>query len=80
MPSSKTTDSLAPFRRRARLRQVWRWLRWVLLVLVIATLLGGVLLRHGRAETGVSVVNRDVVVLVCAYTAFVPVHVSTGAR
>ncbi|NJO82026.1 MAG: hypothetical protein HC828_04005 [Blastochloris sp.] len=60
MPISKPTDSLVPFRRRARWRQVWRWLRWVLLVLVVATLLlGGVLLRLGMADTGISLASRD---------------------
>ena len=60
MSTPKPTDSLAPFRRRARVRQVWRWLRWVVLVLVVAMLLlGGVFLRLGMAHTGLSVVSRD---------------------
>ena len=81
MSTPKLTDSLAPFRRRARLRQIWRWVRWVLLVLVVAMLiLGGVVLRTVMADTGLSVASRDVAGRSGAYTGSIPVHPSTGVH
>lgn len=69
MPHPRPSDSLAPFRRRARLRQVWRWLRWVVLVLVIAMLLlSGVVLRTVMAGAGLSVASRDGTVTTLIYT------------
>ena len=81
MSTPRPTDSLAPFRRRARLRHVWRWVRWVLLVLLVVTLLlGGVFLRLGMAHAGISVVSRDVVGRAGAYTGSIPDHPTMGAR
>ena len=81
MSTPKLTDSLAPFRRRARWRQVWRWLRWVLLVLLVVTLLlGGVVLRTVMADTGLSVSSRDAMGFAGVYTGAILVHPTIGVH
>ena len=81
MPTRKPTDSLAPFRRRARVRQVWCWLRWVVLVLVVAMLLlGGVVLRTVMADTGLSVAHGDGLAAPLIYTQAITVCYGNGGR
>ena len=55
-------DSLAPFRRRARIRRLTRVLRWLLGLLIIVLLLGGLTLWFSARSTPASTAPAHTVI------------------